>query len=121
MPQPQPEAGVTYAAKLAKSEARIDWSRDAASIDRQVRAFNPWPVAETRLDGEQLRIWRALPLPGRRRPRSPAPCSSACRRAPACGHRRRRARARAAAGRGPARGGRARFRQRTAPAGARLG
>jgi methionyl-tRNA formyltransferase len=62
VPRPQPAAGVSYAAKLAKSEARIDWSRDALSIDRQVRAFNPWPVAETQFDGEQLRIWRALPL-----------------------------------------------------------
>jgi methionyl-tRNA formyltransferase len=56
---PQPAAGVTYAAKIAKAEARIDWTQDAAAIDRQVRAFNPWPVAETRLAGEQLRIWGA--------------------------------------------------------------
>ncbi|MBS0379313.1 MAG: methionyl-tRNA formyltransferase [Proteobacteria bacterium] len=59
----QSAAGVTYAAKLAKAEARIDWSEDAAAIDRKVRAFNPWPVAETRLSGEQLRIFRAAPLP----------------------------------------------------------
>jgi methionyl-tRNA formyltransferase len=62
VPQPQPSTGACYAAKLDKSEARIDWTRDALAIDRQVRAFNPWPVAETRLDGAQLRIWRALPL-----------------------------------------------------------
>ncbi len=55
--------GVTYAAKIAKAEARIDWNEDAAAIDRKVRAFNPWPVAETRLAGEQLRIFRAEPLP----------------------------------------------------------
>jgi methionyl-tRNA formyltransferase len=61
--RPQPADGVSYAAKLAKSEARIDWTDSAVAIDRQVRAFNPWPVAETRLDDEQLRIWRALPLP----------------------------------------------------------
>jgi methionyl-tRNA formyltransferase len=56
---PQPTEGVTYAAKVDKSEARIDWSRDALSIERQVRAFNPRPVAETSLGGEQLRIYAA--------------------------------------------------------------
>jgi methionyl-tRNA formyltransferase len=56
---PQPAAGVTYAAKIDKAEGRIDWTQDAPAIDRQVRAFNPWPVAETRLAGEQLRIWGA--------------------------------------------------------------
>lgn len=55
-PQAQPAEGVTYAEKLQKSEAAIDWSRSAAEIERQVRAFNPWPVAETRFEGEQLRI-----------------------------------------------------------------
>jgi methionyl-tRNA formyltransferase len=57
--QPQPALGVTYAAKVSKSEARIDWSRDAIEIERQVRAFDPWPVAETRLDGQTLRIHSA--------------------------------------------------------------
>ena len=61
-PRPQPAQGVTYAAKLRKDEARIDWSRSAADLDRAVRAFNPWPVAETRLDGEQVRIWEAQPI-----------------------------------------------------------
>ncbi|MFL6604331.1 MAG: methionyl-tRNA formyltransferase [Steroidobacteraceae bacterium] len=56
---PQREDGVTYAAKIAKSEALIDWGRDAVDIARKVRAFNPWPIAETRLDGEQLRIYSA--------------------------------------------------------------
>ena len=60
-PVPQPAAGVTYAAKLTKAEARIDWSQPAAAIDRQVRAFNPWPVAETTWDGRQLRIWLCEP------------------------------------------------------------
>lgn len=59
-PVPQPTEGVTYAAKIDKAEALIDWSRDALEIERQVRAFNPWPVAETRLDGEQLRLFEAL-------------------------------------------------------------
>jgi methionyl-tRNA formyltransferase len=56
---PQPAEGVSYAAKIAKSEARIDWRRDAPDIERQIRAFNPWPVAETALDGEPLRIFEA--------------------------------------------------------------
>ena len=61
-PVPQPQEGVTYAPKIEKAEARIDWSRDAAAIGRQVRAFNPWPVAETTLEGEQLRIFEARPV-----------------------------------------------------------
>jgi methionyl-tRNA formyltransferase len=56
---PQPTEGVTYAAKIDKAEALIDWRRDALEIERQVRAFNPWPIAETRLDGEQLRVFEA--------------------------------------------------------------
>ena len=59
MPQPQPEAGVTYAAKLEKAEARIDWSARAIEIERKVRAFNPWPIAETLNEGEQLRVLKA--------------------------------------------------------------
>jgi methionyl-tRNA formyltransferase len=55
-PVPQPQQGVTHAAKILKSEGRIDWTRPAAEIDRQVRAFNPWPIAETTLGGESLRI-----------------------------------------------------------------
>lgn len=61
-PVPQPAAGATYAPKIAKSEARIDWTKDAVHIERQVRAFNPWPVAETHLAGEQLRILEAKSL-----------------------------------------------------------
>jgi methionyl-tRNA formyltransferase len=56
---PQPATGVTYAAKITKLEGVIDWRQDAPQIGRQVRAFNPWPIAETRLDGTQLRIWDA--------------------------------------------------------------
>jgi len=60
----QAREGITYAAKISKSEARIDWRRAAADIERQVRAFNPSPVAETVLEGEQLRVLaaRAVPL-----------------------------------------------------------
>ena len=60
-PQPQPADGATYAAKISKGEARIDWTRPAQTIDAQVRAFNPWPVAETRLRDEQVRVWEARP------------------------------------------------------------
>jgi methionyl-tRNA formyltransferase len=59
---PQPSEGVTYAEKINKAEALIDWRQDAVQISRRVRAFNPWPVAETRLDGAQLRIWDAQML-----------------------------------------------------------
>jgi methionyl-tRNA formyltransferase len=56
---PQPQDGVSYAAKINKSEAAIDWQRSAIEIDRQVRAFNPWPIAETRFEQSQLRILAA--------------------------------------------------------------
>ena len=59
LPRAQSAEGVTYAAKIEKTEARIDWSRSAAQIDRSIRAFNPWPVAETRLAGEALRLLRS--------------------------------------------------------------
>lgn len=52
----QPEVGVSYAHKIAKAEAHIDWSASAEGISRQVRAFSSWPVAETRFAGEALRI-----------------------------------------------------------------
>jgi methionyl-tRNA formyltransferase len=58
----QPLEGVTYAAKIDKAEALIQWGRHAEEISRQVRAFNPWPMAETRFDGIQLRIWEAEPV-----------------------------------------------------------
>jgi methionyl-tRNA formyltransferase len=61
--QPQPRDGATYAAKIRKDEARIDWAQPAVAIDRQVRAFNPWPVAETTWAGKQLRVWQAEPDP----------------------------------------------------------
>jgi len=63
---PQDESLVTYASKLAKSEAPLDWSRPAAELARQVRAFNPFPVAQATFAGEQWRIWfaRAMPRAG---------------------------------------------------------
>ncbi len=60
---PQAEDGVCYAAKIDKSEARIDWRDEAAAIARKVRAFNPRPVAETRYLDRQLRIWEAAVRP----------------------------------------------------------
>ena len=56
---PQPADGVTYAEKITKAEARIDWRLGSDRICRQVRAFNPWPVAETDFLGAQVRIWDA--------------------------------------------------------------
>ncbi len=67
-PRPQDERLATYADKLRKEEARIDWTLPAAHIDRQVRAFDPWPVAHTTLDGQTLRVWRARPEPGTAEP-----------------------------------------------------
>lgn len=58
-PEPQPAAGVCYAEKLSKAEAWLDWRQGAHQLDRQVRAFNPWPVAQTRWQGEVLRVWEA--------------------------------------------------------------
>lgn len=58
-PRAQPAEGVTYAPKLDKRLAQIDWGLAAAQLDRQVRAFNPWPVAQTTWYGTQLRIWEA--------------------------------------------------------------
>jgi len=63
-PQIQDEALVTYAGKLDKSEAAIDWQLDAAQLERQVRAFNPWPVAQTLYGGKALRIWGAGVIEG---------------------------------------------------------
>ena len=65
-PKAQPAQGVTYAGKIDKAEARIDWWRSALEIDRQVRAFTPWPVAETAWHGQQLRVWEARPVAGTR-------------------------------------------------------
>jgi methionyl-tRNA formyltransferase len=57
--RPQPADGATYAPKIEKSEARIDWSASVSALDRQVRAFNPWPMAETSFAGESLKVLRA--------------------------------------------------------------
>jgi len=62
-PTPQQETLATRAPKITKTDAVLDWRRGALELDARVRAFDPWPVAETRLDdGTRLRVWRAEPL-----------------------------------------------------------
>lgn len=61
--EPQDESAVTYAPKIAKSEAPLDWRSDALALERQVRAFNPFPVAETLLHGQKLKVWEARVSP----------------------------------------------------------
>lgn len=63
-PRPQSEAGVTYAAKIEKREACIDWSESAEAIERRVRAFDPVPGAATAFEGAPLKVWRASIEPG---------------------------------------------------------
>lgn len=62
-PVPQDETGVTYAAKIEKAEAALDWHQSAMDLSRRVRAFNPWPVAFSLLQGKAVRIWQARPQP----------------------------------------------------------
>ncbi|MEB1527636.1 methionyl-tRNA formyltransferase [Xanthomonas sp. WHRI 7945] len=62
LPQPQPEAGVTYAHKLDKAQARLDWQQPAAQLALRVRAFNPWPITEAVLAGERVRVHGAIAL-----------------------------------------------------------
>jgi methionyl-tRNA formyltransferase len=58
-PYSQSENGIAYAHKIDKSEARLDWNEPAIALERKVRAFDPWPVAEAELNGERLRIFAA--------------------------------------------------------------
>ncbi len=58
-PVPQPAEGVSYAHKLAKTEAAIDWLRPAAEIERRVRAFDPQPGCQFELEGQLVKLWRA--------------------------------------------------------------
>ena len=62
---PQPDSGITYAHKIAKSEARIDWSQSAVDIWRQIRAFSPSPGATGRYHDTELKICKAHPAPDR--------------------------------------------------------
>jgi methionyl-tRNA formyltransferase len=63
-PRAQPLEGVTYARKVDKREAELDWCRSAVELDRQVRAFDPYPVATTHLRGALVRVWRSIPVAG---------------------------------------------------------
>ena len=60
---PQPVEGITYAAKLSRDNGRIDWTGDAAALERQVRAYDPWPGSFTTLDGAVLKILTAETAP----------------------------------------------------------
>lgn len=60
----QPLEGITYAHKIEKSEALIDWQKSAVELDRHIRAFNPFPGAQTVFGGQTVKIWRATPVDG---------------------------------------------------------
>ena len=66
-PAPQPE-GATYARKIEKREALLDWNRPAGELERAVRAFNPVPGAGTVLQGDPVKVWRARPAAGKGQP-----------------------------------------------------
>ncbi len=66
--RPQPEAGVTYAAKIEKAEGRLDWSRPAQLLERQLRALNPWPGCWTEFEGQRLLVLAGEVAAGRGRP-----------------------------------------------------
>jgi methionyl-tRNA formyltransferase len=63
-PDPQPEQGITYAAKINKEDARLDWTLDAAVLARKVRAYNPTPGAWANWNGEPLKVWQAVAVSG---------------------------------------------------------
>jgi methionyl-tRNA formyltransferase len=60
--QTQADQGVCYAHKIEKAEAQLDWTQPARVLADKIRAFNPWPVAETELQGERVRLYRARAL-----------------------------------------------------------
>ena len=61
-PEKQDNAKASYAKKLSKDEARIDWKMPASQLERNIRAFNPWPVAWTVADGNNIKVWQATVL-----------------------------------------------------------
>lgn len=63
-PEPQPEAGITYAAKITKAESAVDWRRPAVEIERGIRAFDPFPGASGTVGGVALKLWSARVAPG---------------------------------------------------------
>lgn len=68
VPLPQPETGVTYASKIDKIESRIDWTRPAADIDRQIRALSPFPGAWSMANGERVKLLDCRIAPGSGKP-----------------------------------------------------
>ena len=66
--EPQPEDGVTYAAKIGKEEAKLDWSLPAAALARKVRAFNPFPGAAGQAGASTVKVWQAQAVEGEGRP-----------------------------------------------------
>ena len=62
-PEPQNDALATYAKKLSKEEAKLDWSLSAAQLERNVRAFNPWPAAWFQLNQQPIKVWSAIVEP----------------------------------------------------------
>ncbi|OYX45003.1 MAG: methionyl-tRNA formyltransferase [Rhodobacterales bacterium 32-67-9] len=64
VPVPQPEAGVTYAAKIDKAEARVDWTRPAGEVDRLIRGLSPFPGAWVEIGGERVKLLRSRLAPG---------------------------------------------------------
>jgi methionyl-tRNA formyltransferase len=76
---PQDDSQATYAKKLEKVEAQLDWHNEASVLERKVRAFNPWPVAQVDLFDQRLRVWAAQALPP---PTTTLPigCVSRCQR-----------------------------------------
>jgi methionyl-tRNA formyltransferase len=60
----QDETRVTYAKKITKEDGRVQWTRSAVEIERQIRAFNPWPGTHTSLGDLQLKIWKAEVVEG---------------------------------------------------------
>ena len=65
---PQPQEGITYAAKIAKEEAALDFSLPAVTLDRRIRAFNPFPGALAHMGATAVKIWRASPVEGQGQP-----------------------------------------------------
>ena len=65
LPMRQPTEGITYAAKIDKREAALDWAQPAAVLERRIRAFNPAPVASAVMCGEVVKLWAAQVVPGR--------------------------------------------------------
>jgi methionyl-tRNA formyltransferase len=68
VPEPQPEAGVTYARKIDKAEARVDWARPAAEVDRLIRGLSPFPGAWCEAGSERVKLLRSRRVEGRGAP-----------------------------------------------------